>query len=74
VGGGKRERDLLVLVESDPDMELIHGLPEEKRAEAHPEEGGNSHHSFFSARVFSRLQNQDLFFPSLILEICIYAH
>lgn len=31
-------------MEGDPDVDLVHGLPEEERAEGHPEEGRHPHH------------------------------
>src|SRR5438034_1183217 len=35
---------LLVLVEGDPDVDLVHGLPEEERPEGHREVGRHPHH------------------------------
>ena len=48
---------LLVLVKGDPDMDFVHGLPEEEGPKRHREVGRYSNHPstffFFSLRFFS---------------------
>jgi hypothetical protein len=42
--GGSKFAYLLVLVEGDPDVDLVHGLPEEERPEGHRKVGRDPHH------------------------------
>lgn len=43
------EEDLLILMKGDPDMEMVHGLPEDEGAQGHSEVGRHPHHLFSSA-------------------------
>jgi hypothetical protein len=42
--GGNKFAYLLVLVEGDPDVDLVHGLPEEERPEGHRKVGSDPYH------------------------------
>jgi hypothetical protein len=68
----ERGKNLFVLTKSDPDMDLIHGLPENESCQWHAEVRCNFHHSwsfFFFFLCFDSVSEPNWFCFALLREL-----